>query len=131
MSGCTNSARKEGELAGRGIPSVATDDVVLTASQLMPVTLAVLLQSNSSGAGVFRGDGRICLSGTVTRIAAHVTSGGEISFPQPSDPLLSVAGQVPPAGGTRHYQVAYRDTGAYCTSSELNFTNGYTVVWTP
>ena len=131
VSGCTNSARKEGELAGRGMPSVATDDVVLTTSQLMPVTLAVLLQSSSSGAGVFRGDGRVCLTGTATRIAAYVTSGGEISFPQPSDPPLSVAGQVRPAGGTRYYQVAYRDTGAYCTSSELNFTNGYAIVWAP
>ena len=72
-----------------------------------------------------------CLTGTRIRLAVRGTNNGVVSFPAAGDPQLSIAGGVPAAGGTKHYQVSYRDTGAYCTGAQFNLTSGYTITWTP
>ena len=133
VSGCTNSERREGELSGDGTASVSSDTLVLRATELVPRTIALLLQGDSSTTfgGVF-GDGRLCLSGTIRQLGIHPTSTGSLVFPSAGDPPLSVAGLVPAAGATRSYQVVYRDPStAYCPSGTFNLTNGYRIVWTP
>jgi hypothetical protein len=44
---------------------------------------------------------------------------------------VSVRGQLPTGGGTRTYQVWYRNAVAFCTPSVFNLTNGLEIVWTP
>ena len=133
VSGCTNSERREGELAGDGTPSVASDTLVLRATELLGSTIALLLQSDAtpSAQGSVFGDGRLCLVGTIAPIAIHATASGSVAFPSAGDPPLSVAGLVPAAGATRSYQVVYRDPSAYCGTARFNATNGYRIAWTP
>lgn len=38
---------------------------------------------------------------------------------------------VPAAGGTRYYQLWYRDTATFCSASPFNLSNGIRVVWVP
>jgi hypothetical protein len=66
-------------------------------------------------------------------MGANVASGGSVDFGYgvPGTPLVSVAGGVPPAGGTREYQVWYRNAPGFCTSATYNLTNAVTVQWTP
>lgn len=130
MSGCGNSASEFGELIGQGTPSIANDTVVLNATELLPHTVALLIQSQATTPGAIFGNGRLCLSGNIVRMGARVAAGGT-SFPGPSDPPLSVRGQIPSSGGTRHYQVYYRDGEGYCTPTRINLTNGYTIHWVP
>jgi hypothetical protein len=131
ISGCTNSARGDGELAGGGTPSVSSDSLVLIASHLPPSSVAILYQSDTSSSGAFAGDGRFCLTGTRIPLQVLPSSNGAVAFPTPSSPPLSVLGNVPPTGGTRLYQVTYRDPALYCTPSPFNQTNGYSIAWTP
>jgi hypothetical protein len=131
MTGCTNSRSRFGELAGGGTPSVANDSVVLTASELSTRSVALFLQSDGHNAGSFNGDGRFCLTGAPLHLAVRAAPLGSVSLPGPGDPPLSVLGAVPAAGGTRHYQVVYRDPANWCTSATFNHTNGYTITWTP
>ena len=131
ISGCTHSQAREGELAGDGNPSVSSDTVVLTASELTTRSVALLLQSDGQSNGAFNGDGRFCLTGTPLHLAVRAAPLGSASFPGPGDPPLSVLGGVPAAGATRYYQVVYRDPANWCTSATFNHTNGYTLTWTP
>jgi hypothetical protein len=41
-----------------------------------------------------------------------------------------VRGAVP-AGATRHYQVWYRNSAAFCGPSTFNLSNGLSISWTP
>jgi hypothetical protein len=79
--------------------------------------------------GVVFGDGLRCAAGTITRLATKPVLGGSATYPTGSDPSVSVRGLLPPSGGTRHYQVWYRNAAAFCTPSTFNLTNGLTVTW--
>jgi hypothetical protein len=79
--------------------------------------------------GVVFGDGLRCAAGTITRLATKPVLSGSATYPAGSDPSVSVRGLLPPAGGTRHYQVWYRNAAAFCTLSTFNLTNGLTVTW--
>jgi hypothetical protein len=46
-------------------------------------------------------------------------------------PSISVRGAVPVTGGVRLYQVWFRNSATYCTSSTFNLTNGLRVTWLP
>lgn len=130
-SGCTNSFALEGELSAAGSPSVAADDVVLTARELPASTIALFVQSLGSNGGVPFGDGTLCLGSGLLRLAARPATQGVSSYPGPGDAQVAIVGQLPAAGGTRHYQVVYRDAATYCTSSQFNATNGFTIAWGP
>lgn len=130
-SGCRNSFQRDGELAGSGSTSVANDGLVLRATDLPPSSAALLVQASAFGSGGFDGEGRACLVGGLTRLGTQVASAGVVAFPPSSAPPLSIAGAVPLGGGTRHYQVRYRNVASYCNASNFNWTNGYTIVWAP
>lgn len=131
ISGCTHSQAREGELAGGGTPSVSNDTAVLTASELSTRSVALFLQSDGQNNGAFNGDGRYCLTGAPLHLAARAAPLGSVSLPGSGDPPLSLLGGIPPAGATRHYQVVFRDPANWCTSATFNYTNGYSITWTP
>jgi hypothetical protein len=60
-----------------------------------------------------------------------VASNGVASWPPAGGQPLSVKGLVPPEGGTRYYQVIYRNAADYCTSATFNLTDAQKVTWLP
>jgi len=44
---------------------------------------------------------------------------------------VSLQGQIPFYGGTRTYQVSYRNSASFCTPATFNISNGMIVVWIP
>jgi len=74
-----------------------------------------------------------CAGVSITRLAVRISSGGEdaYGFDVPTDPSLSVRGHIPAAGGTRFYQVWYRDPNAACGQGAFNLSNGIEIPWKP
>jgi hypothetical protein len=90
----------------------------------------VFLQGDALTTAVF-GDGLRCASGQLRRLATKATSAGSASYPQGSDPKISVVGLVPPGGGVRYYQVFYRNANASPCGTMFNITAGVSVIWQP
>lgn len=135
--GCDNSvATGGGRLEAHGAASAASDSLQLRARFLPPTSSALFFQGTSQvagGAGAPFGDGLRCVSGSTIRLGTNFATGGAVDFGYGvvGDPWISVAGAIPPTGGTREYQVWYRNAPAFCTSATYNLTNGTSVVWTP
>jgi hypothetical protein len=129
--GCGNHVFATGGLlTGTGSASVAGDTVVLTGSG-MPSSTCLYFQGTTQPAALF-GDGIKCVGGTTIRLGVKANVGGTSSFPGAGDPKISVKGAIPAGGGTRFYEVWYRDSSlTFCTPATFNFTNGFAVVWTP
>ncbi len=131
-NGCANSVVPiGGRLRANGTPSVSADTLVLVGSQ-MPNNFALYFQGtlqSGGGSGTVFGDGLRCAAGAVLRLGTKLNAANASQFPQPGDPSISVLGAVPAGGGTRHYQVWYRNGAAFCTSDTFNLTNGLTVNW--
>jgi hypothetical protein len=128
--GCGNSTSGGGRLAATGTVSVAADNLVLSASQLVPGRGALLFsahQALGSGGGLSFGDGLRCAGGSAVRLGMRVVdSAGSASW----GPGLSPTGAWQ-AGDTRRLQVWYQDqpsaspcgTGFNLTHAlELTFT---------
>ncbi len=129
-SGCLNSLALGGRLTATGIPSLASDSVVLHGRQ-MPNSSALYFQGSSQqngGAGSVFGDGLRCAGGTVLRLGTKSNAAGESQYPAPGDTSTSVRGLVT-APGTRTYQVWYRNAAAFCTTSTFNLSNGLEIAW--
>jgi hypothetical protein len=135
LHGCANSANVAGGLlAARGAASLSGDTVRLMASG-MPnsSSFVAFAQSTATNAGVAYGDGVLCVTGSITRIARRAISSGKANFGNgiPGDLPVSVAGGIA-APGTFHYQVVYRDAvGGFCTPNTFSVTNGVSITWTP
>ncbi len=135
--GCDNSfATGGGLLVSSGFPSVAADDLVLSASGMPTSATALYFQGTSqqsAGLGAVFGDGLRCAGGTIFRLGTKTSAGGASSFGAGvgTDPLISVRGLVPVGGATRTYQVWYRNSAAFCTAALFNLTNGLEVAWSP
>lgn len=129
--GCRNSIYASGaQLAYFGNASVGSDTLVLTASSMSGNTS--LYFQGSGTADVPFDDGKICVGGTLLRVGLKGVAGGSSWNPTELDSPISVKGALPPAGGTRHYQVVYRNSDpSFCTPATTNRTNGVTVVWVP
>jgi hypothetical protein len=130
-NGCANSVFAGGaNLAAAGLASVSADSVVLTASS-MPAGPGLYFQGTTQPTVVF-GDGVKCVGGSVIRLAVKISGAtGTSSYPVAGDPSVSLKGAIPAGGGTRFYQVWYRNAGPFCTPSTFNLTNGLAIVWTP
>ena len=132
-SGCENSLGTGGRLVATGTPSVSADTLALT-GDAMPNSSALYFQGTapqSAGAGVVFGDGLRCAAGSILRLGTKTNVAGISQYPAAGDPAVSVRGALPSTGGTRYYQVWYRNAAAFCTSSTFNLTNGVIVVWRP
>lgn len=133
-AGCPSSFSSSGaSLAGAGSMSVSNDTFQLTSTSTSNsvVTFFQGTSAQNLGLGSALGDGLRCASGSVIRLAAVQAIGGVAQYPTASAPAVSVRGLIPPGGGFRTYQVAYRNSIDYCTTSTFNFTNGVAVEWQP
>ncbi|MFN9785726.1 MAG: hypothetical protein ACK57N_04020 [Planctomycetia bacterium] len=132
VSGCVNSLGAGASLRASGAARVSADTFVLQGTQ-MPNSSALYFQgTNLAGAGLGTafGDGLRCAAGSVIRLATRTNTLSGSSYPAGTDLPISIRGLVS-AGGTRVYQVWYRNAAAYCTASTFNLTNGAQVTWAP
>jgi acetyl esterase/lipase len=131
-TGCENSFQVGGGLSANGVASVGGDTLVLRGDS-MPNGPALYFGGSArqnAGLGSAFGDGLLCVSGSIVRLAAHTNTSGFSRYPQGAEPLLSTLGGVV-AGATRHYQVWYRDSPVWCSAATWNLTNGLSVTWAP
>jgi hypothetical protein len=120
-------------LRAEGVASVANDTLVLHGSG-MPNGPCLYFQGTaqqSAGAGIPFGDGLLCAGGAILRMGVKFNTGGWSANPSGGSPNVSVVGTVPASGGTRTYQIWYRQANGFCTPATFNLTNGVQVDWAP
>ncbi len=131
--GCANLLYDVGaQLTATGTSSVSADSLVLKSSE-MSGAQSWYFQATGQDAIPF-GRGILCVSGALLRVGQKSVVGGASTNPSGADLPLSVKGAIPPSGGTRYYQVSYRQANPVCTpapTSNTNRTNGLAIVWTP
>jgi Tol biopolymer transport system component len=142
-AGCESSAARGGALLRAfGRSSVSNDEVTLLAVGLPPATSALFFQGTlreNGGAGAVFGDGLRCAGGTLVRLASYgVTAGtaaigysGGGGLGNGTTTPIHTLGSLPTSGGTRTYQVWYRNSAVYCTPSTFNLSNGVEISWAP
>ena len=135
--GCDNSLGTGGALlTGPGSPSLSADTFELAQTGELPTSLSIFLQGSSNvAAGATFGGGVRCAGGALKRLYVHNAVGGGVQAPVGADPSVSAAsaalGDVIPPGGTRFYQVYYRDPDVVFCSGGFNVGNGLQVLWVP
>jgi hypothetical protein len=128
--GCGHAGNPSGALLTlSGTPSTWTDTAVLTASGVPGATLCIFLQSPTVLAATPFSDGVGCLGASTVRMASKNATAGSASYPTGTETQLHHASGVSLDGGTRTYQVWYRNSPAFCTSAPSNITNGVIVNW--
>jgi hypothetical protein len=136
--GCENSGLTGGALlAASGVPSLGADTLHFTSSGELPSALSIVLQGSSAIAPADFGDGLRCAGGLLKRLYVHGAVGGSVSAPGAGEPPVSLQsallGDVIPLGGTRIYQVYYRDPDlSFCgapNGSTFNATHALSVSW--
>jgi hypothetical protein len=128
--GCANSVNSSGALLTlTGTTSTVADTVVLQVSGVPNSVVCTFLQAAAGNYPAVFGDGLRCMSGTIIRLKSVAASNGVASFPAPGDPAVSVKGLVPVDGGSRVYQVSYRDPAAFCTSATFNISSAVVINW--
>jgi hypothetical protein len=134
--GCANSANPAGaQLATSG--STNPDTLVLSGSGEPSGALSIFLQGDQQTAHTPFGDGLRCLTGSLVRLYAHNSSGGNVQAPSagelPVSAQSAALGDPILAGSVRYYQVYYRDPQlSFCAApqgSSFNVTNGVVVHW--
>jgi hypothetical protein len=128
--GCANDTGNGGLLSGTGSASIAANDLVLTATNLVSGP-GLYFQGNNAingGNGNPFGDGLRCAGGGVIRLEVKFANAAN-NFTSATTGSISGTGGVS-AGQTKRYQLWYRDPSstAPCQSG-FNFTNGYEVTW--
>ncbi len=131
--GCPSSVAPDGAaLDGTGHARVAADTLQLTATHMPDAPVLVFQGTQFAGihteAAPF-GDGFLCASGSIVRIATKTASMGSATYPEANDPPISQRGGVPATGGFRLFQVWYRNAAPFCTSATFNLTNAVAVDW--
>jgi hypothetical protein len=132
--GCANSSNAGGaQLSASGTTS--PDTIVETVTGERTTALSIFVQgTTSANAGIVFGDGVRCVSGSLKRLYSKSASGGVASAPGAGDPSISARsaalGDPIPSGGTRYYQVYYRDPDPnFCPSATFNISNGWIITW--
>ncbi len=133
--GCLNSLGTGARLRHAGIARVTApyDNFTLLGTQ-MPNSSALYFQGTAqqnAGNGSPFGDGLRCAAGAVLRLGTKVNSAGASQYPMPGDLPVSIRGSLPSSGGTRYYQIWYRNAAAFCTAATFNLSNGLRVTWIP
>jgi hypothetical protein len=131
--GCLNSLGTGGKLRAMGTASVSADTLVLLGTQ-MTSGASLFFQGTAqanAGNGASFGDGLRCAAGTIVRLGLETSAGDAARYPNVGEASVSLRGQLPPAGGTREYQVWYRNAASFCTTSTFNLTNGLEIIWQP
>jgi len=127
--GCANSSGQGALVTAGGSASVAADDLVFDASNLLPSQPALLfagLNALGGGDGIPFGDGLRCVGGSVARLGVRTPdSGGGASW----GPGLAASGGWG-AGDVRRFQVWYRDPAGPCGGG-FNLSHGLELVFEP
>ncbi len=126
LQGCLNSFGLGGELRSSGVAALGDDTLAITATNLPPATMLVLVQGTSPAAVPF-GDGIACTGGAGQRLGTRPSVAGTATFPQPGTTISQLGGAI--AGLTLHYQVWYRNVVPFCTPNGFNLTNGLRITW--
>jgi hypothetical protein len=115
--GCANLLYPGARLVASGTASVTADSLVLSASS-MSGGFSWYFQATAQAADPW-GYGILCVGGELIRVGQKALIDGA---------------STNPSGGTRHYQVAYRQANPPCSpapTTNTNSTNGLTIVWAP
>ena len=72
-----------------------------------------------------------CATGSVVRLGSKQAVANVAHHPGAGDVPLSIRGAIPVFGGTRIYQVWFRNAASFCTSATYNLTNAVAVLWLP
>lgn len=107
------------------------DSLHLNAWGEKPNALSIFLQG---AAGIVFDDRVRCVDGNLKRLYVKTASGGSVTAPAPGDLTISARsaalGDAIPPGGTRFYQVYYRDPiASFCPGATFNVTSGVRVGW--
>jgi hypothetical protein len=133
QSGCLNAIGTGGNLVSSGTESLSADSLVFSASG-MPASGGGLYfqgtQKIAGGLGTVFGDGLLCVTGSIVRLAVKFNVAGQSTYPGSGEPSVSIQGAVSEVG-QRMYQVWYRDSATFCSGSTFNLTNGVDILWTP
>jgi hypothetical protein len=130
-TGCRNSIGLGGRLVSNGVASLSADTLALQADGMPATSPALYFQGSArvnAGAGAMLGDGKRCAGGTVIRLGTKANSSGASQYPALTDPAIHVQGNVT-TPGVRYYQVTYRNSAPFCTSSTFNLTNAVEILW--
>ena len=128
-AGCANSVGTGAVLTASGSTSVATDDLVLTATGLVPGVPALLFAAQNAtggGLGVPFGDGLRCAGGGVVRLGVDVPGPAGTGVWGPN--LASQGGWQ--AGTIARLQAWYRDPAGPCGTS-FNLSQGLELTFLP
>ena len=118
-------------LFGAGQPTVANDQVVLSANHVPIGVTTLFFEGTTPVAPMPFGDGLLCVVGSIKRLAIKPATGGVVAFPEAGDPAISTAGSLTTAGGTRAYQLWYRDPANFCGGQFFNTSNAVQIDWVP
>ena len=126
--GCANSALQGAKLTATGLTSFSNDTLVFTASGVPGNKPGLLLRGNNM-VSLPAGDGVLCVAGQSNRSQVQVTSAGTTVFSNFSGGGF---GSVANSGGApTNFQFWYRDPANVCSGAGFNFSNAYSVVYTP
>jgi hypothetical protein len=130
--GCANSSGHGVEIDALGSSSASTDDLVISATHVMPGLLgesAVLLAGTTIVSGVVFGDGLRCIGGTLHRLGTH-NLGNNATGEEAWGPGLRAQGGWS-SGTTRHFQLLYRNSATFCTTDTFNVSQALSVSFAP
>ncbi len=128
--GCAHSASSIGGwlLKTAGTASVSIDTAQIQVGNVPPGAPCLFFQGTTQSAGSPFGDGLLCASGTITRLAVAFAVGVTATCPSG----VGTLGGVPASGGMRTYQAWYRDSSSsFCSASTFNLSNGLALYWAP
>jgi FG-GAP repeat/FG-GAP-like repeat len=124
--GCANSGGSGALLAAEGTASVTSDDLLMSAQNLVagqPALLFAGLNQVQSGNGALFGDGLRCAGGSVKRLGVELPNGTGLATWGPGLAPLGAWS----AGDTRRFQVWYRDPSSSPCGGVFNLSNGFEV----
>ena len=127
-AGCLNTAATGAVLTGSGIGSFSNDTLQFGISGVPGNKPGLILRGDNQVSGLV-GDGILCATGNSQRSHVQVTVAGSTTYTDwNGGPFGSVANA---AGTPTNFQFWYRDPMNTCSGSGFNFTNGWTVTYTP
>lgn len=123
--GCLNSVGTGGILYTTGTSVVAFDNLTFHAAQCRPGMPALLVQGSSFISIPFK-DGVFCTGGPTQRVEVILLDAAGNGSTSGS---IVTGGSIPAVGGTRWYQMWYRDPGGSPCLTGSNFTRGLEILW--
>lgn len=129
-SGCQNSSGLGSIAVGFGSNSVGSDDLMISARQLLPSQPALLFAGTeqiNGGNGIPFGDGLRCAGTNVVRLGVKTPDAAGVATWGPGLGTLGNWG----SGDVRRFQAWYRNPQGSPCSSGFNLSNGLEVVFAP